>query len=177
MDNIIAAVLLILFAGAMLFLSYRGYKKAKAQKDAKASTGKRLGATTNATLKHVNGLPIAADLPVEVYYGPERIAFVTSGQEISLSMDKITSIDLVTGRGSARKAVSGAAAGKYVVGGATGAAVGALSSISTLLIISYIGDGKSKSITLDASTGGMFPSKIAKDFQKNHAKARTKQEL
>lgn len=175
-DYIMAAAIIILFCGGLAYISYRGYKKSKAAKRAKAATANRLGATMSGTLKHVSGLPLAKGLAVEMFYGPDKIVFRKDGQEISIARDKVTGIDFVTGDGSGRKAFAGAASGKYVAGGA-GAAVGALAAIDTYLIISYTSEGRSKSIKLDAAGSGLFPSKVAKDFQKTHHPKRTKIEL
>ena len=79
--------------------------------------------------------------------------------------------------GSARKAMAGAATGKYVVGGAAGATVGALAAISPRLVISYTSEGKSKSITLDTAASGTFASKVVKDFQQTHTQKRSTIEL
>lgn len=176
-DAIIAAVIIAVFCGGLLFISYRGYKKAKANKRATTAIEKRLGATMSATLKHVSGLPIAKDLPVEMYYGPDKITFKKGGQEIAVAKEKITGIDLVTGEGSARKAMAGAATGKYVVGGAAGATVGALAAISPRLVISYTSEGESKSITLDTAASGTFASKVVKDFRQTHTQKRSTIEL
>lgn len=176
-DTVIAVIIIVLFCGGLLFISYRGYKKAKANKRATAAIEKRLGATMSATLKHVSGLPIAKDLPVEMFYGPDKITFKKGGQEITVARDKVTGIDLVMREGSARKAMSGAATGKYVVGGAAGATVGALAAIAPRLVISYTSEGKSKSITLDTAASGTFASRVVKDFQQTHAQKRSTVEL
>lgn len=175
-DYIMAAAIIILFCGGLAYISYRGYKKSKRAKRAKEATAARLGATMSGTLKHVSGLPLAKGLMVEMFYGPDKIVFKKDGQEISVARDKVTGIDFVTGDGSGRKALAGAASGKYVAGGA-GAAVGALAAIDTYLIISYTSDGQNKSVKLDAAGSGLFPSKVAKDFQKTHRAKRTKIEL
>lgn len=175
-DYIMAAAIIILFCGGLAYISYRGFKKSKAAKRAKEVTASRLGATMSGTLKHVSGLPIAKGLTVEMFYGPEKITFKKDGQEISIARDKVTGIDLVLGDGSGRKAIAGAASGKYVAGGA-GAAVGAMAAIDTYLVISYTSEGKNKSVKLDASAGGLFPSKVAKDFKKTYRPKRTKIEL
>ena len=83
----------------------------------------------------------------------------------------------MTGEGSARKAMAGAATGKYVLGGAAGATVGALVAISPRLVISYTSEGKSKSITLDTAASGTFASKVVKDFRQTHTQKRSTIEL
>ena len=175
-DIIMAVAIIAVFCGGLFYISYRGYKKSKANKRATAAVKNRLGATMSGTLKHVSGLPLAKGLMVEMFYGPDKITFKKDGQEINISRDKVTGIDVVLGDGSGRKAIAGAASGKYVAGG-TGAAVGALAAIDTYLVISYTSEGKNKSVTLDTAASGMFPTKVAKDFQKTHHPKRTKIEL
>lgn len=175
-DIIIAVVLLAAFFGLVAFFCYRGYKSSKANKRATAAIEKRLGATMSATLKHVSGLPVAKGTPVEVYYGPEKIVFKKGGQEISVSREKVTSMELVNSGNTTRKVMSGAATGKYV-GGKTGAAVGALAAMVPNLVISYTSDGKSKHITLDLASSGTFGSKIVSDFRQTTRPTRSKIEL
>lgn len=165
--------------GTVLYLAYIGYflyRYFSARKKAQQARLDLRGATMSGTLKHVSGLPLAKGLVVEMFYGPDKIVFKKDGQEISVARDKVTGIDFVTGDGSGRKALAGAASGKYVAGGA-GAAVGALAAIDTYLVISYTSDGQNKSVKLDAAGSGLFPSKVAKDFQKTHRVKRTKIEL
>jgi len=172
-DIVMAVAIIAVFCGGLFYISYRGYKKSKANKRATAAVKNRLGATMSGTLKHVSGLPLAKGLMVEMFYGPEKITFKKDGQEINISRDKVTGIDVVMGDGSGRKAVGGAASGKYLVGGATGAAVGALAAVDTYLVISYTSEGQNKSIRLDTASSGMFPTKVAKDFQQTSHQKRT----
>lgn len=176
-DIIIAVAIVVVFCGGLFYISYRGFKKAKANKQATGAVAKRLGATMSGTLKHESGLPLAKGLMVEMFYGPEKITFKKDGQEISVSRDKVTSIDIVTGDGAARKAMGGAATGKYVVGGTAGAAVGALAAIDTYLVISYTSEGESKSIRLGTASSGTFPTKVVKDFQQTTTTKRSTVEL
>ncbi len=165
--------------GTALYLAYIVYflyRYFAARKKARQTRLDLRGATMSGTLKHVSGLPLAKGLTVEMFYGPDKIVFKKDGQEISVARDKVTGIDFVTGDGSGRKALAGAASGKYVAGGA-GAAVGALAAIDTYLIISYTSEGKNKSVKLDAAGSGLFPSKVAKDFQKTYRPKREKIDL
>lgn len=162
--------------GTILYLAYIGYflyKYFSKRKKAQKARLERRGATMSGTLKHVSGLPLAKGLMVEMFYGPDKITFKKDGQEINISRDKVTSIDIVTGDGTARKAMGGAATGKYVAGGTAGAAVGALAAIDTYLVISYTSEGESKSIRLDTASSGTFPPKVVKDFQQTYHPKRT----
>lgn len=171
------AVIVISTAAALAYIAWLLRRMSAEKKQGARSHLDRYGATMSATLKHISGLPIAKGLPVEVLYCPDRILFRKDSQEITVSMDKVTAIDLTTGRDTGRRAIAGAATGKYVAGGAAGAAVGALASIEVLLIISYTSGGKGSSIILDASAGGTAPSKMAKDFTQNHPQKKTTIEL
>lgn len=165
-DAMISIVFLLIFATLMFYLAYRGFKKQSAVKNAKMNISQRLGATMNATLKHTEGLPLAPGVLVDVYYGPERIAFVKDKQEISISTNKITSIDCVTGQNIKSQQMAGAATGKYVFGGMTGAVIGSLVATTTYLVISYTSEGKDKYVMLDTYVSGMFARKVQKDFAK-----------
>lgn len=171
------AVIVITTAAALAFYIVVLCRYAADRKKSKSRHLDRYGATMSATLKHISGLPIAKNLPVEVLYCPDRILFRKGAQEITVSMEKITAIDLTTGQHTARQAMAGAATGKYVLGGKTGAAVGALAAVSTQLIISYTSGGESRSVVLDASSGGTFPAKVVKAFGQTHAPKSSKIEL
>lgn len=157
----------------LAYLIYLLRKHFSTRKKAKEIRLKIHNATMSGTLKHVSGLPLAKGLMVEMFYGPDKITFKKDGQEINISRDKVTSIDIVTGDGTARKAMGGAATGKYVVGGTAGAAVGALAAIDTYLVISYTSEGESKSIRLDTASSGTFPTKVVKDFRQTYHPKRT----
>lgn len=146
-DYIMAGVLFAVFAVVWILFCYRGYKKAKEMKRAKASQEKRLEASMSATVKHISGLPVAKGALVEMYYGPKQIVFKKDGQEISVSRDKVVSIDQVFPGKSAQKAIKGAASGKYALGGKIGAAAGTIAAMTPNMVISYVSGGKNKQIS------------------------------
>lgn len=176
-DIIIAVLLLGGFIALMLFISYKGYKKSSSAKRATERVAKRLGATMTATLKHTEGLPIAKGVPVEVYYGPEKVVFKKDKQEISIARSKITGIDCVTGKDIKARQVAGAATGKYILGGMTGAVIGSLVATTTYLVISYTSDGKDKYVMLDTAASGTFALKVQKDFKQHDTSAPSSIEL
>ena len=128
-----------------------------------------------ATLKHTEGLPIAKGVPVEVYYGPEKVVFKKDKQEISIARSKITGIDCVTGKDIKARQV--AATGKYLLGGMTGAVIGSLVATTTYLVISYTSDGKDKYVMLDTAASGTFALKVQKDFKQHDTSAPSSIEL
>ncbi len=176
-DYIFAFIILAVFVALMLFVGYKGYKKSKSAKNRKEIISSRLGAALSGTLIHKSGLPIAKGLAVEVFYCPDKFVFKKDGQEVTVSREKVTSVDVIVASGTARKALSGAATGKYVLGGKTGAVVGAATAIKTQMVISYVSDGKNKSIVLDTANSGLFASKVKKDFDKTKVAKRTTIEL
>lgn len=167
-DHIIATVLILAFLALMIFIAYKGYKKSSAGAKTKVNDKERFGATMNATLKHTEGLPIANGVPVEVFYGPDKFVFKKDNQEISVSRDKITSVDCVTGKDLKGQAAAGAVAGKYILGGMTGAVIGSLVATTTYLTISYVSGGENKFIVLDTYMSGTFALKVQKDFKQNN---------
>lgn len=176
-DSIIAAVILLAFAAIMGFISYRGFKKSSKVKKARAAVSTRLGATMNGILKHTEGLPLAPGVMVDVYYGPEKIVFKKDQQEITISRDKITGIDVTTGKNIKAQQMAGAATGKYILGGTTGAIIGSLAATTTYLVISYTSEGKSKYVILDTAMSGTFATKVQKDFAKTSTAKATSIEL
>lgn len=175
-DNFLAFLIIAIFVGTMFFISYKGYKSSKARKNAIQKNQIRLGATMSGTLKHVSGLPFAKGAVLDVYCAPDKIVFKNGGQEAFISRNKIENADLVIPGNATRKAMSGAASGKYV-GGKTGAAIGALSAIIPNLVISYVSGTKRKQIVLDTSSGGSYGSKLYKEISKGISHKRSSIEL
>ena len=157
---VLAAVAFIVF---LFYKSAQGFKEQKKIKQAKAATSIRLGSTMNSTLKHVKGLPFASGVLIDVYCGPSKIVFKKDGQEVSVSREKITGIDVSTGS-NIQSQLAGAAAGKYVFGGTMGAAIGSLAATTIYLVISYVSEGEAKFIMLDTYMSGSFAYKLEKDF-------------
>ncbi len=176
-DYIIAAIIFLAFVGLMLFIAYKGYKKSSATKKAKDSAAGRLGATLVGTLKHTSGLPIAKGVFVDVYYCPDKFVFKKNGQEFTVAREKIVSVDVVTGQNIKSQQMAGAATGKYLFGGTTGAVIGSLAATTTYLAVSYISDDKDKCVLLDTASSGMFAIKVQKDFAKTGVAQRRSVEL
>ncbi len=156
-------IIIIAIIGGGIYFFYliisKSAKTAKRQGDNK----ERLGATMNSAMKHVSGLPIPGGVSTEVYYCPNKIVFASSGQEITLSKEKIISIDVSVGK-DIGNTIAGAIAGKYITGGTTGAAIGAIVATTIYCIITYEKDGENKFIVFDTGASGTFANKMAKDF-------------
>ena len=116
-------------------------------------------------LKHIDGLPIVSGAIVKVCYCEDRMVFIKDNQECTISRDKITSIDCVTGKDIKSKQISGAATGKFLFGGILGAVIGSLIATTTYLVNSYNSNGENKSVVLDTYASGMFALKVQKDFK------------
>lgn len=121
-------------------------------------------------LKHADGLPVVSGAIVKVCYCEDKIVFIKDNQEITISRDKITSIDCVTGKDIKAQQISGAAAGKFLFGGISGAVIGSLIATTTYLVISYNSNGENKSVVLDTYVSGTFALKVQKDFKQNNSK-------
>lgn len=169
----------ILIIELLLFVPYGVYLMCKhhaVTKKAKASKMSRYGASMTATLKHISGLPLTKGAFVEVFYCPDKIVFKKAGQEIVVSRDKITDIELVS-TSSRTKAMAGAAFGKRLYGGTAGATLGALAATTPNLVISYTSGKTVKRIKLDTYTSGMFATNVQKDFRKTQKPAPSSIEL
>lgn len=174
-DFSIIIVLVLAVYVAYAFYVFKKYSTAK-----KKTTEQRLSqysATMSAQLKHTSGLPLAAGVPVTMYYGPDKIVFKKDKQEISISREKITSIDGVTGKDIKSKQLSGAAAGKFLLGGTAGAIIGSLVATTIYLVISYTSNGENKYIILDTAMSGSFYLNVQKDFAKTNKATPTSIEL
>ena len=125
-------------------------------------------AETKGTLKHVDGLPLAPGVFVDVYYGPEKITFVNGKQEISVARSKIIGIDTFLGSDANSTAKSSGAVGGFILAGLPGAVLGSLAASSEYLVISYKSDDETKYIVLDVYVSGGFCKKMKKDFAKTN---------
>lgn len=175
-DDFLAFLIFAVFVGIMSFIGYKGYKSSKARQNAIQKNQIRLGATMSGTLKHISGLPFAKGVILDVYCAPDKIVFKNGGQEVVLSRNKIENANLVIPGNTTRKAMSGAASGKYV-GGKTGATIGALSAMIPNLVISYVSGTERKQIVLDTSSGGSYGSKLYKEIFKDISHKRSSIEL
>lgn len=172
------SIIIVLVLAVYVAYAFYVFKKHSTAK--KKTTEQRLSqysATMSAQLKHTSGLPLAAGVPVTMYYGPDKIVFKKDKQEISISREKITSIDGVTGKDIKSKQLSGAAAGKFLLGGTAGAIIGSLAATTIYLVISYTSNGENKYIILDTAMSGSFYLNVQKDFAKTNKATPTSIEL
>ena len=163
MEDIIVGMFFVLaaFAG---FMTYKDYKKSKR---ATQNALKRYGATMTATLRHIDGLPLLHDVYVNVYYGPEKILFITEKKEISIARSKITDIEWRQRR-MMRHSLFGKGIGIVLW----------LDKISdTCLVISYTSDGYDRYIMLDTRGKNRFALKMQKDFKQQDTSGRRSIEL
>ena len=170
-------VIVIVFAAYIVYVVYVLRKHSTAKKKTTEQRLSQYSATMSAQLKHTSGLPLAAGVPVTMYYGPDKIVFKKDKQEISISREKITSIDGVTGKDIKSKQLSGAAAGKFLLGGTAGAIIGSLVATTIYLVISYTSNGENKYIILDTAMSGSFYLNVQKDFAKTNKATPTSIEL
>jgi hypothetical protein len=172
-----AYVFVFLLLGGAIALLVNGAKKWTKQQEARESGLVKFSAIYGGLLKHVDGLPIASGSIIEFFYGKEKITFKKDNQEISLDCNKIISMDLVLGKDVKNQAATGAVAGKYLLGGLGGAALGAILTTTFYFIILYKKDDENKTILLD-STGSDLPFKrILNDFKSEHQMETQKIEL
>lgn len=172
-DSFIAITIFAVFVIGLSSICYIGYKKSAAKKKEQDSNAERFGAVMRSTLKHVDGLPIPQGTLIGVYYGPEKFVFTKDNQEFVVAREKITGVDVVTGKDLKSQQLDGAAAGKIIFGGMSGAVIGTLIATTTYLVVSYISEDKTNFIILDTAASGLFASKVQKDFAKTNTFKRT----
>jgi len=168
MANFIGYLIGIVFLGAPICWFLWLIIRAAGVTEKRNNNKKKFGATKSNALKHVAGLPYAQGTIVEVYYGDNGFVFLKDGQEVSVSMDKITSIDCVYGKDVQTQMASGAVVGKLVLGSTVGALIGAAAATTLYMVISYKSNGERKSVVLDTAFSGSFASKTEKAFKASH---------
>jgi len=168
MGQVLAYVLVFLFVGGVILFCVKSFKKSIKMQRAKENGLIKYSAIYAGLLKHIDGLPIASGSIVEFFYGTQKIIFRKDNQEISLECNKILSMDIVLGKDVKSQAATGAIAGKYLLGGLGGAALGAILATTFYFVVIYKKDEENKTILLD-STGSDLPlKKILDDFKSNH---------
>jgi hypothetical protein len=120
--------------------------------------------------KHVEGLPFASGVMIDVYYGNGKFTFCKDKQEVVLSCDKVVSLDTCFGKDVNNQVATGAIAGGLLIGGLGGAALGALAASTLYFIVTYKKDKEPKFIMLDIAYSGNLSEKIIKDFKKSHTR-------
>ena len=114
---------------------------------------------------------------IEMYYGKEKLYFIKDSQEISLDRSRVVSMDVCSGKDLKASSSSGAIGAGYLLGGVTGAAIGALAASGSYLVISYKKDDKSKFILLDVFGAAIPVMKLIRDFRETTVTAVEKIEL
>lgn len=161
-------IVLLIFGGIFVFFGFIIYisvkKINKTNEDIVA-----FGSIMNSRLRHIEGLPIACGVYVDIFYSNDKVIFKKDNMVISLGCNKIKSIDIFNGNEMKQQALSGAAFGKILFGGTGGALVGAAASTKLYLAITYNDDcNEIKFIILDASSTGIFARKLVKAFKNTY---------
>lgn len=165
---VIVICAIIVIAGICKIVDLTNESKTKKEK---------YGAAKKGYLKHIEGLPLAGGVFVDTYYCPDKIVFVKENQEISIAMNKIISIDCTQGSDIKSQKATGAIAGKYILGGLSGAIIGSLAASTTYFIITYKSDDEIKYIIFDVDASSNFAYSVKKDFKLNYCNDINKIEL
>ena len=165
--NAFGAVLFLGFVGLMIWVICKSFINSSERKQTIEEQKQKFNAVDCAELKHNSGLPFPEGVPVEVFYGKEKITFKKDEQIATVDYSKIRSIDVITGSELKKDVATGAIAGKYIIGGLAGAAVGALLATSTYLVIGYESNNENKTIILDTAMSGLFSNRIQKFYKEN----------
>ena len=116
-----------------------------------------------ARLKHITGLPLPQGSVVDVAYCPDKIVLVKETQNYTISKEKISYIEAVDGKtfqGQAQDAATG-----MLLLGATGAVLGALTSTSTYMTITFESKGETKCLVLDSNNNTAFVNDVVRMFK------------
>ena len=169
--DVVGLVLIFVFAPLLLVYAFFVWKKQLAERKKELE---KYSASIGGKFKHVDGLPLASGVVVDLFYGVENITFRKEQQEISLECSKIIDMDSILGKDAKAQAASGAVAGKLIGGGLTGAAIGALTALSVYFVVTYEKDEETRFILLEAAPE---TSKIIKDFKSRNRRETTKIEF
>ena len=166
MGNILTIVVLCAIFIPFIAHQFKLLKQIKLEKKIVEQKAYNYEAILYNKVKHGSGLPLVEGVLVDIYYTPDKFVFVSKGQEIIVSREKIIRVDIASGKDIESQQALGAVAGQAIIGGVTGAVIGSLLAGSVYLAITYHSDAEIKYIFLDLYKSGTFASKIEKDFNK-----------
>lgn len=173
MDFLVAVLFIVIGIGLIVLCVMMAKKQSRNKKE----TEKQYDAHLSGLFKHMDGLPIPSGVLVNLYYGKRCLVIKKEQQEFTLNSDKIVDIDVVLGKDIKQQAAVGATVGKYVLGGLTGAALGAILTMSFYLVVTFKKDEENNFILLDTANSLAVANKIVKDFKNNVSKDTEKIEL
>ncbi len=147
LPSFIVILILLLFLVFCIIMIVKASKIKKKRKKELAIL-KKQGLTIRTTLSHVNGLPLAENLPCEILSYPDRIEFNAGTTNIKLAREKITDMCLKFDTEIQNQAVSsiGGAIAGGVMFGPLGAIIGGRvknkqhKTTTQYLIITYTGE-------------------------------------
>lgn len=170
------AILWIFLLGLLVLMAFLCVKIQK-DRNKKRAVIDKYDPIYHAMLKHTDGLPIAQGAETNTFYCEDKFVFVRDNKEVSVAMDKVLSVDWVTGKNLSSQQVTGAAAGALVFGGISGAVLGSLIATTYYLVITYKSNNEVKHIVMDCYLSGSFGSKVQKHFKENNCREEEKIEL
>lgn len=166
----------------MIYYKRQGFsasKKSNAKVPGAIMSGKGLG--------HISGLPVAKNAHIEAYYCPDKFVFIKGSQTITVSMDKVVSVDFLKNcpDGSDRNLSSavitaGALAGNNGTNGVNAGVISveALAMVMAgYLVITYVSGGEVKFIVLNAISSRRFAKEAQAAFKNSRKKKHMTVEL
>ncbi len=163
---LIHSIIILVIAG-ICYLWYKGFSNSLKISREKKLNEERFESKLSGRLKHISGLPIIEGVYVDIFYtNDDKIILKKEETIITLDCSKIRNIENSMGKNIKHKAISGAAAGKYLLGGTVGTIIGAMAATSVYLVITYEDNDETKFIIFDEM--GLFPRKLIKIFKENN---------
>lgn len=163
---IIFFIILVVFIGIIAGIVSAVKQTAKDNKELRQNT-EAYEPSQTARMKHISGLPLPSGSVVDVAYCDDKIVLVKEAQNYIVRKENISYIEVIDGK-TLQGQASDAAAGMLLFGIA-GAALGALSSTSTYLVIAYESKGESKHLVLDCNNNTPFVNNVVKAHKRESA--------
>lgn len=168
MAKFIAFLIIVALIAIPCFIFYKAIKTSNNAQKIKSANKVKYNPKYTGQMKHINGLPLPQGVVLDLFYCEDKIVFKKDNQEISISKDKITSIETVMGK----DIDTGGAVTGFLVFGLAGAVLGAS---TVYMLITYESEGEQKGITLDTYMSGFAPGKIVDDFKNTRTNTEVKQ--
>lgn len=178
MDPVVIVLLLfIIFCLFMVY--YTSHKKSQAKKQLSNLKDEK-NASIVITLLHFYGLPIAENIPVQIFSTPNDYEFSGANTSFKLDKNKVTDVTITTDVEIQKNNVSsiGGAVGGAILFGPIGAMIGGRSKektskiVNSYLIFTFLDNNEIKYIAFNC-TNNFQASKFVKEFKQNHTNEKT----
>lgn len=172
-------ILLLFVAFCLFMIYYTSHKKSQAKKQL-SNLKEEKNANLVITLLHFYGLPIAENIPVQIFSTSNSYEFSATNTSFKLDKSKVTDVTITNDVEIQKNNVSsiGGAVGGAILFGPIGAMIGGRSKektskiVNSYLIFTFLDNNEIKYIAFNC-TNNFQAQKFVKEFKQNNTREKT----